>query len=39
MWKFIVGFGMGLYVGTYYQCKTQLDNIIKIIKLNIPQIK
>ena len=39
MWKFIVGFSMGLYVGTYYNCKTQLDNFIRIIKVNIPETK
>lgn len=39
MWQFLVGFGLGLYVGTYYQCKPTLDEIIKNIKTNFPKEK
>ena len=39
MWQFIVGFSIGIYVGTYYNCKPQIVNIIKTIKKNIPDPK
>lgn len=37
MWQFIVGFGMGVYVGTFYNCKPQINNLIKTISINIPK--
>lgn len=39
MWQYMIGFGFGLYVGTYYNCKPIIDNIITIIKKNIPEEK
>ena len=39
MWQFMVGFGIGMYIGTSYNCKPQIDNIIKIIKKNIQKQK
>ena len=39
MWQFVIGFSLGIYVGTYYNCKPQLNNIIKIIKKNLPDPK
>lgn len=37
MWQFLVGFSMGLYTGTFYNCKPHINNIIKTIKFNIPE--
>ena len=39
MWQLLFGFGIGIYVGTYYNCKTRLDKIIEIIQKNIPDKK
>ena len=27
MWKMLIGFGAGVYVGTYYDCRPYLDTI------------
>lgn len=39
MWQFLCGFSAGIYVGTYFECKPTLDNVIHIIKTNIPEKK
>ena len=39
MLQFILGFSIGIYIGTYYNCKPQIENIIKTIKNNIPDTK
>jgi hypothetical protein len=39
MWKFLAGFSMGLYTGTYYECKPIIDKFINIIKENMPNEK
>jgi len=39
MWQFIIGFGIGIYVGTFYNCKPTLDVIITNIKNSIPKEK
>jgi len=39
MWYFICGFGVGMYVGTYYNCKPVLDKIGKVVKENMPPEK
>ncbi len=37
MWKFITGFGCGMYVGTIYDCKPPITFILNYIKKNIPK--
>ena len=39
MWQFLFGFTLGVYAGTYYNCKPTLDLILKTIKENIPDEK
>jgi hypothetical protein len=39
MWKFAFGFGLGVYSGTYYDCKPYINNISKFIKDNFPKEK
>ena len=39
MLYFFCGFGAGIYVGTYYDCKPYLDNIVKVVKENFPKEK
>jgi len=35
MWYFICGFGVGMYVGTYYNCKPVLDKVTQMVKENM----
>ena len=37
MWQFITGFSLGVYVGTFYDCKPALEYIRKTIKEHIPE--
>jgi hypothetical protein len=37
MWRFIAGFGIGVYVGTYYECKPTLEYIRKVITDQVPK--
>jgi len=37
MWQFITGFGIGVYVGTYYECKPTLEYIRKLITEQVPK--
>lgn len=39
MWRFIVGFGLGVYTGTYYDCKPTVDSIKDFITKNFPKEK
>jgi hypothetical protein len=39
MWQLLLGFGIGVYVGTYFNCKPVIDNIVGNIKKNIPESK
>jgi len=39
MWHFLLGFGVGIYLGTYYNCKPQLDNFVKLINKSFPERK
>ena len=39
MWKFIMGFTSGIYVGTYYDCKPIINQIQQKIKDFIPNEK
>lgn len=38
MWEFLFGFSAGIYVGTYYNCKPYIKNIIQFVKNNIPKV-
>ena len=37
MWQFICGFGMGVYVGTTYNCKPTISFVKDCIKKTIPE--
>lgn len=39
MWQFLAGFGFGVYMGTYYDCKPYLDEMNKWFKQHIPPKK
>jgi hypothetical protein len=39
MWQLLFGLGIGIYVGTYYDCKNRLDKIIELIQNNVPEKK
>ena len=36
MWQFIMGFGVGVYVGTKYDCKPRINFVRTCIKNNVP---
>ena len=37
MWQFMMGFSMGIYVGTIYDCKPTVTFISTCLKNNIPK--
>ena len=37
MWQFISGFGLGIYVGSYYDCKPVINTLSVIVKENFPK--
>lgn len=37
--NFLIGFGIGVYVGTYYNCKPFINKIKKTIENNLPTEK
>ena len=39
MWQFFLGFGTGIYVGTYYDCKPFMNKIGDYIKDQCPPKK
>ena len=39
MWQFLCGFGAGVYVGTYFECKPTLEKIVALAKSTIPEKK
>lgn len=39
MWQFVAGFGFGVYIGTYYDCKPALEFLHKTMKENMPEKK
>lgn len=39
MWQFLFGFGAGVYVGTYFECKPAVEKIIVLVKSSIPEKK
>ncbi len=36
MWRFIAGFSVGVYIGTYYECKPTIIRVKKFIIDNFP---
>lgn len=39
MWQFVMGFGMGLYIGTYYECRPCLNKLGEWLKTQLPPKK
>ena len=39
MWQFFLGFGAGIYVGTYYNCKPIISQIESFVKQKCPPKK
>jgi len=39
MWKYLVGFGVGVYVGTYYDCRPYIKKAIDFAKEHVPKEK
>ena len=39
MWQFLCGFGVGVYAGTFYDCRPCIKTINNFIKDNIPEKK
>jgi len=39
MYKFVLGFVIGVYVGTHYNCKPTLERIEQFLRDNAPKEK
>ena len=42
MWQMFCSFGLGIYIGTYYNCKPMLEQIVLMVKekqKNLPAAK
>lgn len=39
MWQFLCGFGAGVYIGTYFECKPTIEQIVSFAKTKIPEKK
>lgn len=39
MWQFLTGFGLGVYVGTFYDCRPAIRAVRIILKENMPEEK
>ena len=37
MWQFLAGFGMGVYIGTIYDCKPTVSFVRDCLKKTIPE--
>ena len=37
MWQFLCGFGAGVYIGTYFECKPTIEQIVSFAKTKIPE--
>lgn len=37
MFQFLIGFGVGIYIGTIYNLKPTINFITKVIKQNFPE--
>ena len=39
MYRFVLGFALGVYVGTHYDCKPALEKIERFLRDNTPNEK
>lgn len=39
MWQFLTGFGLGVYVGTFYDCRPAIKAVQILLKDNMPKEK
>lgn len=39
MWQFITGFSLGVYVGSYYDCRPAIKSVQTILSDNMPKKK
>lgn len=39
MYRYLIGFSLGIWVGTYYDCKPIINNIKKEVIKNLPKEK
>ena len=39
MWQIVTGIGIGVYIGTYYNCRPTLEFIAHTIKSNFPEVR
>jgi len=39
MWCYLLSFTIGIYVGTYFNCKPTIERISKFVKENLPDEK
>ena len=39
MYKAVLGFAAGVYIGTYYDCKPMIEYAIKKVQENVPEEK
>lgn len=39
MWQFLTGFGLGVYIGTFYDCRPAIRAVRIIVKENMPEEK
>ena len=39
MWQFLCGFGCGIYIGSYYNCKPIIEKVNEAIRKNFQKEK
>lgn len=39
MYRFLAGFAIGVYVGTFYDCKPSINKVMKFLRDNAPEEK
>ena len=39
MWRFVAGISIGVYIGTYYNCKPMIEKVIQHMNDNFPDKK
>ena len=32
MWQMLCGFSLGIYIGTYYNCKPMIEQVVLMVK-------
>ena len=37
MWRFVAGLGVGVYIGTYYECKPTITRVKRFVMDNFPR--